>query len=138
MAKTVHQGMAELMKRVNALRTVPAQVIEQAHRHLMPLIPVYTGTYAGGVGVEFGKGYASLRLTEDALLSSARAHAGEIHAAMSMTPEEYVSDIYPTRIEAAGRPSDREPSGQAAWRNTLSVARELLMKQMRLAGRGRT
>ena len=135
--KTVHQGMAELMKRVNALRTVPAQVIEQAHRSIMPLIPVYTGTYQGGVEMEIGKGYASLQLTEDALLSSARAHAGEIHSAMSMTPEEYVEDAYPTRIEAAGRPSDREPSGQAAWRNTVSVARELLVNQMLRASRGR-
>lgn len=130
-------GMAKLMRRVESLARVPNEVIAQAHRHLMPLIPVYTSTYAGGVDVQFGKDFASLLLTEDALMMSARSHAGEILSAVSLTPEEYVEDTYPIRIEAAGRPTDNEPSGQDAWRDTREIARNILNQQLRSIAAGR-
>lgn len=138
MPLTPQQGMDKLMKRVQRLVGVPSEVIGVVHRELMGDIPVYTGTYREGIGLEFTSNSAAIALTEGALLASARAHASEIQSAVGLTPEEYVEDDYPIRIEEAGRPTDASPSGAHAWSDARNLARETLMKRMRAIAKGRS
>lgn len=124
MALTPLQGIAVLRRKIAAMQTVPKSTIEAAHRNLMPLIPVYTSTYRGAIeilGTPFG---AILFLTEAGLLESAQRNAAQITDRLNMTPEEYVDDDYPVRIESAGRPkSGLSPSGRGAWSDTTDFAR---------------
>lgn len=124
MALTPHQGIEVLKRRIAALHTVPLATIEAAHRNIMPLIPVYTSTYRGAVEIRSTPFGAILFLTESGLLDSARRNAAQITDALNMTPEEYVDDDYPVRIETAGRPkTGQSPSGQGAWSDTTDFAR---------------
>lgn len=134
MALTPLQGIAVLKRKIAAMQTVPEATIEAAHRKLMPLIPVYTSTYLDAIEIQSSPFGAILFLTEAGLLDSARRKAAAITDRLNMSPEQYVDDDYPVRIESSGRPkSELSPSGRGAWSDTTDFARAFWLSSLNKA-----
>lgn len=118
-----------LGRKLQRLRNVPSEVIDQAHRMLMPKIPVYTGTYEEAVEVVHSISAASLRVTSQGLLASAEINVtAAMEAAQAQGkewtfggPAEYIGRFphYLPRIEAFGSP--KQQMGQFAWREVAGV-----------------
>jgi hypothetical protein len=142
-------GFQELMRRVNSTRSIPVAVIQQAHRELLPLIPVYTGAYKRGVMMLIEKNGQRALL----YVSAESLQAGQRKATPTLgkdfpakdTDRDYVfmnihgkdpEGPYPLRIEEHGRPTGKFPRGDDAWGQTRARTHDLILQQLALAAKG--
>lgn len=136
---TPEMAARRLGRKLQKLRDVPANVVEQGQRTLMPLIPVFTSTYYESIYIQYvddmNVNSAALLITSESLLASAARNLG----GESWTPEEYIEESphYPPRIEASGRPKkNKQPSGQFAWRTAAASVKAALPAAIRKAYNG--
>lgn len=147
MANSFLDMIEHMKQRLWRAETVPQTAIQEAEKHLIVMLPEYTGTYRESVeAVPVGdEGAWSLQVSEAKLIEVAGKNdlnfddeGGEV----AVSARDYVYDVahprfgksgspegpYPLRIEASGRLLDEQPTGEGAW-HTIAGATGIFIKQ---------
>ena len=149
MSMTPAAGIEELRKRLAAVHAIPEQVITAAHKEILPMLPVYTGTYRDAVqfAVSDGGAQAMLFISMRSLMDAQQTGQTELFDGGFGKPIDldYIdanihgrppSGPYPLRIEAHGRPTTKSPSGQDAWDMTEDLVAVGIRERLLAASRG--
>jgi hypothetical protein len=146
---TPEAGIAELRRRLAAVEVVPEQVITATHKKMLPMIPVYTGTYRDAVKFAVSDGgqqamlYVSMRSMMDAqqtgqaeLFDEGLGKAIDLDYISANIHGRPPEGPYPLRIETLGRPTNKSPSGKDLWDEVEDIVGIDIQERLLAASRG--
>lgn len=135
MAMSVAQGVAVMIRRLEALRGVHRAPIEAADRVISAELPVYTGAYRSAVKVDFEASSSQIGVSAGELGAANAALASELGGAERVYYNlhgEGPEGAYPLRIELFGGPASGD--GEGAWEKATEEARKSLAIELGTIG----